>query len=365
MTDAERYAIVRIDPAYSKIRVDPGVGQADPHYTGGFRCLVRSAWAASTLISFLRDEHMAVSGKLPLVAMQETDKGLPQQGKVFAPADIEFMREPAVVLQPGEEVNIKRAREDEGAYGYAPAAEGPSTSAAGYPQEGPPMRGQHRGRLEENIVVLHLNTLPYIHRDTGKAFYAPYEVIVLDRGGRSIYHEYWHAFAGDGSATLVVPNDLGVSPDEVGQGHFFVLELPALAARLSGRIVVCHVLKQKCVPLRTRIHAYQVRDVGRVSTFEAALGQTRGKGEASSLERLAWGILQMEKPVSIEAQARAILNLYEYAQMEMEREAGQRPRYAIPTGLGATTLVSVDSRAPFPFFIFSPLSLGNGMRRGR
>ena len=101
VTDAERYAIVRIDQAYSKIQVDPGVGQADPHYTGGFRCLVRSAWAASTLISFLRDEHMAVSGKLPLLSMQETDKGLPQQGKLFAPADIKFMREPPVVLQSG------------------------------------------------------------------------------------------------------------------------------------------------------------------------------------------------------------------------------------------------------------------------
>ena len=127
-----------------------------------------------------------------------------------------------------------------------------------------------------------------------------------------------------------------------------------LAGILRGKIVVCHVLESKMTPLRMRIQAWQVRDVGRVRSFADLLGEARGKGRATSLSKLVAGVLFMNPTRSIEQQARCILHLYESALGEIEGDARKKPGRAIPMGLGASTLVPVDHTGPITLFNILP-----------
>ena len=153
---------------------------------------------------------------------------------------------------------------------------------------------------------------------------------------------------------LKTPNELGVTAQALMGASYFDNRWPVLAGILRGKIVVCHVLESKMTPLRMRIHAWQVRDVGRVRSFADLLGEARGKGRATSLSKLVSGVLFMNPTRSIEQQARCILHLYESALGEIEGDARRKPGRAIPMGLGASTLVPVDYTGPITLFSILP-----------
>ena len=84
---------------------------------------------------------------------------------------------------------------------------------------------------------------------------------------------------------LKTPKDLGLTNMTLMGASFFEQRCPLLAGKVGGKVVVCQLIETKLVPLRMRLHAWQLRDVGRVGSFPAMTGSPRAKGQAMSLRK--------------------------------------------------------------------------------
>ena len=112
VTDAERLAIIKVDRGFSKTMVDAGASGLDGVLTGKLACLVRSSYAVSTLIGWLREEHHAVAGKYPLSSVTESGDELPDPGPMFDRRQIEGMRSGGQPRRDDSAVGAKRARQE-------------------------------------------------------------------------------------------------------------------------------------------------------------------------------------------------------------------------------------------------------------